>query len=60
MQLQIRGLSTHVLECQGTETIAELKVSIAQVNINHRLSVTEQIFVIRKELPLWKNYYNLM
>nr|CAJ01892.1 ubiquitin/ribosomal protein S30e fusion protein [Hister sp. APV-2005] len=29
MQLQIRGLSTHVLECQGTETIAELKEKIA-------------------------------
>lgn len=26
MQLQIRGLKTHVLECQGHETIGEIKV----------------------------------
>nr|XP_022903767.1 uncharacterized protein LOC111416057 [Onthophagus taurus] len=29
MQLIVRGLSTNVLECQGTETVAELKSKIA-------------------------------
>ncbi|XP_065157844.1 ubiquitin-like FUBI-ribosomal protein eS30 fusion protein [Atheta coriaria] len=29
MQLCFRGLSTHVLECQGTETIGEIKAQIA-------------------------------
>ncbi|XP_017772074.1 PREDICTED: ubiquitin-like protein FUBI [Nicrophorus vespilloides] len=29
MQLLFRGQSTHVLECQGTETIAQIKAQIA-------------------------------
>ncbi|XP_011297978.1 ubiquitin-like protein FUBI [Fopius arisanus] len=29
MQLHIRGQTTHVLECQGTESIAEIKVALS-------------------------------
>lgn len=29
MQLHIRGQTTHILECQGTETFAEIKENVA-------------------------------
>lgn len=31
MQLQIRGIQTHVLDCEGNETIREIKVYLFKI-----------------------------